>query len=195
MQTSKSIGKQTQTSAPKKGPSPLLWGLTFGIAFGFLLQKGGATKYDVIVGQLLLTDFTVLKIMLSAVLVGMIGIYAMKTLGWVELYPKEGSAGRNIIGGLIFGVGFAVLGYCPGTIAGAIGNGALDAVVGGLAGILMGSGLFAALYPRLSQGILKKGDFGDLTFPRLFKVNDWVVVIPAAMLIFIVLYWLEQAGW
>jgi len=86
----------------------------------------------------------------------------------------------NIIGGLIFGVGFAVLGYCPGTIAGAIGNGALDALVGGLAGILIGSGLFAALYPRLSRGILLKGDFGDLTFPRLFKVNDWVIVIPAA---------------
>jgi hypothetical protein len=194
MQTNKSRDQQMQTSVPKKDISPLLWGLAFGIVFGFLLQKGGATKYDVIVGQLLLTDFTVLKIMLSAVLIGMIGIYAMKTVGWVELYPKSGSAGKNIIGGLIFGVGFAVLGYCPGTIAGAIGNGALDALVGGLAGTLVGSGLFAALYPRLSQGILKKGDFGDLTFPRLFKVNDWVIVIPAATLIFIVLYWLERAG-
>jgi len=194
MQTSKSVDNKMKTSETKKNKSPLLWGLAFGILFGFLLQKGGATKYDVIVGQLLLTDFTVLKIMLSAVLIGMIGIYAMKALGWVELYPKSGSAGKNIIGGLIFGVGFAVLGYCPGTIAGAIGNGALDALFGGLAGILIGSGLFAALYPRLNQGILKKGDFGDLTFPRLFKVNDWVVVIPAATLIFIVLFWMERAG-
>ena len=185
---------QTSKSIPKKGISPLLWGLAFGIVFGFLLQKGGATKYDVIVGQLLLTDFTVLKIMLSAVLIGMIGIYAMKTLGWVELYPKSGSAGSNIIGGLIFGVGFAILGYCPGTIAGAIGNGALDALVGGLAGILIGSGLFAALYPRISQGILMKGEFGDLTLPRLFKVNDWVIVIPVAALMIIGLYWLENNG-
>ena len=185
---------QSEKSTPTKGVRPLIWGLAFGIAFGFLLQKGGATKYDVIVGQLLLTDFTVLKIMLSAVVVGMIGIYAMKGLGWVELYPKSGSAGKNIIGGLIFGVGFAVLGYCPGTISGAIGNGALDALVGGLAGILIGSGLFAALYPRVSQGILKKGYFGDLTFPRLFKANDWVIVIPAAALIFGVLYWIERAG-
>lgn len=194
MQTSGSMDERMQTSTPKKDISPLFWGLAFGIAFGFLLQKGGATKYDVIVGQLLFTDFTVLKIMLSAVLTGMIGIYAMKTLGWVELYPKAGSAGMNIIGGLIFGVGFAVLGYCPGTIAGAIGNGALDALVGGLAGIIIGSGLFAALYPRLSQGILMKGGFGDLTFPRLFKVNDWVIVIPFATLIFILLYWLERSG-
>lgn len=194
MQTSKSMDKRMQTSVPKKDISPLLWGLAFGIVFGFLLQKGGATKYDVIVGQLLLNDFTVLKIMLSAVLIGMIGIHAMKTLGWVELYPKSGSAGMNIIGGLIFGVGFAVLGYCPGTIAGAIGNGALDALVGGLVGILIGSGLFASLYPRLSQGILMKGDYGDVTFPRLFKVNEWVIVTLAATLIVIVLYWLERAG-
>lgn len=182
MQTSKAIGK-----------APLLWGLGFGIIFGFLLQKGGATKYDVIVGQLLLTDFTVVKIMLSAVLVGMIGVHAIKSMGWVELEPKPGSAGMNIIGGLIFGVGFAVLGYCPGTISGAVGDGALDALVGGLAGIIIGSGGFAALYPQLSEGILKKGDFGDLTFPRLFKVNDWVIVIPAAALILILLYLLEWA--
>lgn len=194
MQTSNSSDQQIQTTVPKKKISPLLWGLLFGIVFGFLLQKGGATKYDVIVGQLLLTDFTVLKIILSAILVGMLGIYAMKNLGWVELYPKSGSAGMNIIGGLIFGVGFAVLGYCPGTIAGAIGDGALDAAIGGLAGILIGAGLFAAFYPRLSQGILKKGDFGDMTFPRLFKVNDWVIVISFAALIFVVLYWFERAG-
>jgi len=70
--------------------SPLIWGLAFGVVFGFLLQKGGATKYDVIVGQLLLEDFTVLKIMLSAVVTGMLGIYLMKNLGWVQLYPKSG---------------------------------------------------------------------------------------------------------
>jgi uncharacterized protein len=178
----------------QKSWSPLAWGLVMGILFGFLLQKGGVTKYDVILGQLLLTDFTVVKIILTAILTGMIGIYGMKSLGWVELSVKSGSWGMNGIGGLIFGVGFALLGYCPGTIAGAIGNGALDALVGGLAGIWIGSGLFAALYPKLRSGILKKGDFGDLTLPKLFKVNDWVVVIPAAALITAVLFWIEMAG-
>jgi uncharacterized protein len=100
----------------------------------------------------------------------------------------------NIIGGLIFGVGFAVLGYCPGTIAGAIGNGYLDALVGGVAGILIGSGIFAALYPGLKTGILKKGYFGNVTLPQLFKVNDWVVVIPVAALISLLLLWMERAG-
>ena len=61
-------------------------------------------------------------------------------------------------------------------------------------GMLLGAGLFAALYPRLSEGILKKGEFGDLTLPRLFRVNDWVVVVPVAVLIFLLLYWLERAG-
>ena len=174
--------------------SQLIWGMIFGIVFGFLLQKGGATKYDVILGQLLLVDFTVLKIMLSAVVTGMIGIYLMKSLGWVSLYPKAGSLGKNVIGGLIFGVGFAVLGYCPGTIAGAIGNGYLDALVGGLIGIWIGSGLFAALYPRLNRIILDKGDFGEMTLPELFKVNDWVVVVPVSVMIVILLVWIESAG-
>ncbi len=178
----------------KKYKSPPIWGLFFGTMFGFLLQKGGATKYDVIIGQLLLSDFTVLKIMLSAVLTGMIGIYLMKTLGWVELYPKSGSMGSNIIGGLIFGIGFGVLGYCPGTIVGAIGNGYLDALVGGLAGILIGAGIFAAIYPRLKSSILKKGDFGNVTLPQLFKVNDWIVVVPVAVLIFLLLIRLERVG-
>lgn len=63
--------------------------------------------------------------MLSAVVTGMIGIYFMKSQGWIELSIKSGSVGMNVIGALIFGIGFAVLGYCAGTIAGAIGNGYL----------------------------------------------------------------------
>lgn len=187
--------KTKQAKAQKSHAwSPLAWGLILGILFGFLLQKGGVTNYDVILGQLLLTDFTVLKIMLTAVLVGMIGIFAMKSFGWVSLSIKPGSWGINGVGGLIFGLGFAILGYCPGTIAGAIGNGFLDALVGGLAGILIGTGLFAALYPKLRTGILAKGDFGDITIPKLLKVNDWVVVIPVAVLILTLLIWLETSG-
>ena len=174
-----------------KNKNQLIWGLVFGIIFGFLLQKGGVTKYDVIVGQLLLTDQTVLIIMLSAVLTGMIGLHSFKAYGLIKLVPKSGSIGQNVIGGLIFGVGFALLGYCPGTIAGAIGNGYLDAITAGLAGILIGAGLFAALYPRLRPKILKVGYFGDLTLPRLFKVGDWVVVIPVALLIFLLLLFLR----
>ncbi len=178
------------SKANNKKKNQLIWGLVFGIIFGFLLQKGGVTNYDVIVGQLLLTDHTVLIIMLSAVLTGMIGLHIFKAFGLVKLSPKSGSIGKNVIGGLIFGVGFALLGYCPGTIAGAIGNGYLDALTGGLIGIMIGAGFFAALYPLLKQGVLKMGHFGDLTLPRLFKVSDWIVVIPVATLILLLLLWL-----
>ena len=172
----------------------LFQGLLFGIVFGFLLQKGGVTRYDVIVGQLLLEDFTVVKIMLSAVLTGMIGVHVMKRLGWVRLNPKPGSWSQNVIGGLVFGAGFALLGYCPGTIAGAIGNGFLDALAGGLTGILLGSGIFAALYPRLKDGILKWGYYGDVTLPRLLKVGDWTVIVPLSALLMLTLVLLERAG-
>lgn len=169
----------------------LLWGLLFGIIFGFLLQKGGVTKYDVIINQLLLTDFTVLKVMLSAVVTGMIGLHIMQHLGWISLRPQSGSWGKNAIGGLIFGLGFALLGYCPGTVAGATGNGSLDAATAGLAGILLGSGIFATIYPGLKEGIIKKGSFGTITLPQLFKVNNWMIIIPLAVLIVIFLYLLH----
>lgn len=197
METKKQVsktGQDTKDTSEAEDRRPLFLGLGFGILFGFLLHKGGATKYDVIAGQLLLTDFTVLKIMLSAVVTGMIGIYFMKSLGWVKLSLKKGSAGKNVIGGLIFGMGFAILGYCPGTIAGAIGNGYLDAITGGLAGIVLGTWIFAVMYPRLKNGILKKGYFGDITIPQLLKVNDWAAVVPAAVLIMLTLVWFEKAG-
>lgn len=172
-----------------------LWlGLFAGVAFGFLLQKGGVTKYDVIVGQLLLEDHTVVRIMLSAVVVGAIGVHILKRLGLARLHPKPGSFGTSVMGGLIFGVGFAVLGYCPGTVAGAVGEGSMDALLGGVIGMLFGAGALAALYPRLSRGIMAVGDFGDVTLPRLLGVNDWVVVLPVSLLIVIVLWSLHGVG-
>jgi hypothetical protein len=107
---------------------------------------------------------------------------------------KTGSWGKNAIGGLIFGLGFALLGYCPGTIAGAVGNGYLDALTGGLAGIILGSGLLAAVYPVLKKGILNLGYFGDLTLPRLFRMNRWVVIILLAVVLVVLMYFIERAG-
>lgn len=174
--------------------SQLTIGFCLGILFGFLLQKGGVTRYDVILGQLLLRDFTVVKVMLTAVVVGKIGVHFLKGMGMAELRPKPGSLGSSVVGGLIFGVGFALLGYCPGTMIGAIGQGSLDALFGGLLGMLIGAGLFAEFYPRLEKGILRWGDFGDLTFPQLLKVNPWWLILPVALGIMGLLYWLETSG-
>jgi hypothetical protein len=177
----------------KKGIQ-LLLGLGMGIVFGFLLQKGGVTNYDVIIGQLLLDDFTVVKVMLAAVVTGMPGVYFLKTIGVAQLHPKPGSFGTSVIGGLIFGVGFGTLGYCPGTLAGAVGQGYLSALMGGVVGILMGAWLFAALYPKLEGSILHKGDFGQLTLPQLLRANSWALVIPATLLLVVLLWWMEKAG-
>ncbi|MFC1713351.1 YeeE/YedE thiosulfate transporter family protein [Candidatus Poribacteria bacterium] len=177
----------------KKGLQ-LILGLIIGILFGFLLQKGGATKYHIILGQLLLTDFTVVKIMLSAIITGMLGIHLLRSLGLVQLHPKPGSFGASVIGGLIFGVGFAVLGYCPGTIAGAVGQGSIDSLVGGVGGILFGSWIFIVAYPKLQRTTLNKGAFGELTLPKLLKVNPWVVVLPVVIVIAALLMLIEKAG-
>ncbi len=171
----------------------LIFGIVMGFFFGFLLQKGGVAKYDVIMGQLLLKDFTVIKIILSAIVVGMVGIYFMRGMGLVQLHPKSGSVGMTVVGGLIFGIGFALLGYCPGTISAAIGQGNMDALLGGLIGILIGSGIFAHLYPDL-EGILKKGWFGEITIPEYLNINPWVVIIPLCLLIVMFLYILESVG-
>jgi hypothetical protein len=151
-------------------------------------------KYDIIIGQLLLKDFTVVKIMLSAVLVGMIGVHAFGSVGLAKLHPKPGSIGGSVLGGLIFGVGFGILGYCPGTVAAAVGTGALDALFGGFIGILLGAWLFAVAYPKLQGTILNKINFGELTLPQLFRVKCWIVVIPVAILLVVLLLLIAKAG-
>ncbi|HBO43957.1 MAG TPA: YeeE/YedE family protein [Planctomycetaceae bacterium] len=181
------------TNLHSKNGLQLLLGLLLGIAFGFLLQKGGVTYYDVIINQLLLKDFTVVKIMLTAMVTGMIGVHVLVGLGLAQLHPKPGSLGMTIPGALIFGVGFGLLGYCPGTAVAAVGHGAADALLGGIVGMLLGAAAFAAVYPKLKP-TLAKGDFGDLTLPRLLNVNPWVVAIPVVIAVVGLLWWLEHAG-
>ena len=177
-----------------KNKIQLVIGLVIGIIFGFLLQKGGVTKYDVIIGQLLLTDFTVIKVMLTAMTVGMLGVHLLRSFGIAQLHPKPGSFGSTIIGGLIFGLGFGILGYCPGTMAGAVGQGSLDALFGGVIGMIIGAGLFAEFFPKLEKSILNRGDFGEMTWPRLIRVNPWLIIIPMAIGIIALLFWIEKSG-
>jgi len=180
-----------------RASKPLQFGLAlfFGFIFGFLLQKGGVCYYRVILGQLLLKDFTVIKVILSAVITGMIGIYAMRSMGWVTLHKKSGSLGTTIPGPLIFGIGFGLLGYCPGTSVGAAGHGALDALIGGIIGITIGAGLYAAVYPRLKKRVLGYGSFRDKTLIDCLKVtNPWTVVLPVVLLLVLFLCLIETAG-
>jgi hypothetical protein len=168
--------------------------LFLGVLFGFLLQKGGVTRYEVIIGQLVLVDFTVVKIMLSAVLTGMLGIQLLLHLGLVTLHPKQGSLGSSAIGGLIFGLGFGLLGYCPGTAAGAVGQGSLDALFGGVFGMILGTAFYSGIYPRIETTILRWGSFGDITLPEVLHAPRWKVVIAVAAIIATALSALSLAG-
>jgi hypothetical protein len=178
----------------KNRSAQVVLGLLFGICFGFLLQKGGVTNFSVIEGQLLLTDFTVLKLMLSAVIVGMAGFHLLKHFGHVRSHAAQGTLGSNVIGGLIFGIGFALLGYCPGTVAGAAGAGALDALFGGMVGMLIGAGIFAELYPKLKTSILNRWPFPAVTVPEFLHLNLWVVVVLTEAFMIGFLVFLEHFG-
>lgn len=171
----------------------LFYGLMIGVAFGFLLQKGGVTKYDVIIGQLRLIDFTVIQIIFTAIIVTMLGISFLYPRKILEVKTKAGSLKNSVIGGLIFGVGFGLLGYCPGTIAGAIGNGYLDALTGGLLGIIFGSALFAFLYPELKEkNILTEDKFSKVSYFDKVKGSPFKITIPFSLILIMVLFLLDK---
>jgi hypothetical protein len=150
----------------------LLTALGIGFAFGLLLQKGGATEYEIIVNQLLLRDFTVIKIILSAILTGMIGVYMLVYLRIADLSIKPCNLYPIVIGGLIFGAGFAILGYCPGTMAG------------------VGAGLYASRYTSLQERLDTK-NLGEITIPEILDIQPWIVVLFIGALIIVVLYFIE----
>jgi hypothetical protein len=156
--------------------STLLYGLITGILFGFLLQKGRVLRYDKQLGALRLLDMTIVKFMLSSILVGMVGIYFLKDLGLVKLSVKGTELGGNILGGLLFGLGWAFLGYCPGTAVGAVGEGRWDAIWG-VMGMLVGAAVFAEVFPILKATVLTWGEFGKLTLPGILGLNHWIVIV------------------
>lgn len=155
--------------------SQLAYGLITGIIFGFLLQKGRVVRYDMQIGALRLIDMTMVKFMFSAVLVSMVGVYLLKDLGLVRLLYKPTVLGESIVGGLVFGVGWAMLGYCPGTSLGALGEGRWDALWG-IMGMLAGAMLFAETYPALNSTFLSWGKMGSITLPQLLGINHWIVI-------------------
>jgi hypothetical protein len=175
--TVKTVKSPTANRTPLAAATPkLIAGAMFGLAFGFLLQKGGVGKYNVLIGQLLLQDWTVVKIMLTAIVVGMIGVSTLHHFAKVNLHIKPTRIGANIIGGLLFGVGFALMGYCPGTAAAALGQGSWDALFG-MAGLIAGSWMFAELSAWTKRTVERWGDFGKVLLPDLLSVPRGVFVV------------------
>jgi uncharacterized membrane protein YedE/YeeE len=181
----------SKTKEERIDAKQLILGFLFGIIFGFLLQKGGVAKYHVLLGVLLLEDFTVIKVMLSAIIVGMLGVLTLNGLGLVELHIKPTRYAANIIGGLLFGVGFALIGYCPGTGTAALGQGNFDAIAG-IFGLLAGSYLYAEASGKLTRTVESWGDQGNLTIPQILGVSTTKVVLVLAPMLILVLVALDQ---
>lgn len=167
----------------------ILQATLFGVIFGFLLQKGGVSKYHVLEGQLLLQDFTVAKVMLSAIVVGMVGIYVLHTFAHIKMHIKPTKIGANILGGLIFGAGFALAGYCPGTGAAAMGQGDLPAVIF-MVGLVLGSYVYAELSQFLKNTVETWGDWGKLVVPSILGIKTGAFVALFAVVLSGVLFML-----
>jgi uncharacterized membrane protein YedE/YeeE len=171
----------------------LLYGLITGIIFGFLLQKARVIRYDKQLGALRLIDMTIVKFMLSTILVAMVGTYLLKDLGLVKLSIKPTILGGVILGGLIFGIGWGFLGYCPGTSAGALGEGRYDAIWG-IIGMLVGAGVYAEAYPSMKKTVLTWGDLGKITFPQILGVNHWIIIAIVVIGGLLLFRWFEKKG-
>jgi len=158
-----------------------------------LLQKARVIRYDKQLGALRLMDMTIVKFMLSTILVAMVGTYILKDLGLVKLSIKPTLLGGVILGGLIFGVGWGLLGYCPGTSAGALGEGRWDAGWG-ILGMLAGAALYAEAYPGLKKTVLTWGNLGKITWPQVLGLNHWVVIPILLVGGFFLFRWFEKKG-
>lgn len=156
--------------------SVLMLGLVTGIAFGLAIYKVGASQYDKILGMLRLKNFAVLKFMLTTVIVAGIGIHVLFGVGMIGLTLKPVWIWAQLLGGIIFGVGFALLGYCPGTGIIAAAEGKKDAAYGILGG-LVGAGLFAHFWPTLSAFIIEPGNIGTVTLSAALGIPVWTSVV------------------
>ena len=168
-----------------------LIGLITGIIFGMIMQRSRVIRYDKQVELLLFKDFTVIKFMLSAIAVGMVGIYLLKDAGIAKLAIKPAILGGVIFGGLVFGAGWALVGYCPATSLAALGEGRVDAFWG-ILGMVLGAGIFSHIYPFFKKTFLVWGDMGKITIPQVLKMNHWPVIAMAVLLVFLLFVFLEK---
>jgi uncharacterized membrane protein YedE/YeeE len=148
-------------------------------------------RFEKQVGAMLLRDMTILKFMLSAILVGMVGIHLLSDLKIIALSHKALNLGAVGLGGVLFGVGWAVMGYCPGTAVGAVGEGRWHALFA-VAGMLAGAALYAELYPLCSTTVLVWKDLGKVSLPELLGVSPWLVIAISIPGVIALCAWFEK---
>jgi uncharacterized membrane protein YedE/YeeE len=152
----------------------LMLALAIGVAFGFTLERAGLGSAPKLAGQFYLADFTVVKVMFTAIVVAMTGAFWLGRLGLIDLgsiFVPETFLLPQVVGGAIFGAGFLIAGLCPGTscVSAASGRGDGLAVMSGMfAGILIAGLAFSSFYSATP--------FGTWTLPELLHVPYGVVV-------------------
>jgi len=171
----------------------LVAGIALGFLFGFSLERAGFGNARKLAAQFYGYDLTVFKVMFTAILVAMVGIYAMANFGWVDMsliWINPTFMWAQLVGGFLLGAGFIMSGLCPGTSVVSAASGRWDAVVT-LGGIFLGTLLFALFVdwvPAL-ESLYHAGDMGVSLLPDLLGVPPLVLtlaVVAVAAIAFIV---------
>lgn len=171
--------------------------LLLGVGFGFVLERAGFGSGCKLTAQFRLTDWSVFKVMFTAIVFTAVGLYVLERAGLVEasgIYVPIPYVWAIALGGALIGAGFAVGGYCPGTSAVGLMTGRIDAIVF-FVGLLIGTFLFAGFFPQLdaltTAGELTKGD----RLPELLGVSEWLVLVAmvaAAIGVYFLGGWFER---
>lgn len=161
----------------------LLFALVIGIFFGFFLERGGLGNATKLVGQFYLYDMTVFKMMFTAIITAMLGLFWLSYFGFLDLslvYLIPTYIVPQIIGGFIFGVGFVMGGLCPGTSCVALTTGRTDSIFL-ITGMAFGVFVFGESFP-LIKDFYYSSAMGNATFPGLLNVSYGTMVLAAAVL-------------
>jgi hypothetical protein len=167
-------------------------GLSMGFVFGWALEKSRVFEPGMIVGQMQLRNFIMLKVFLTAVATGLVVISALHGFGLSKFHIKELYMTAAIAGGLMLGAGIALSGACPGTAFAQAGAGYRDAwftILGGIAGAMA----FGYFEPQIKAQLLTDGA-GKLTFAGLTGLAFWQIALPAALAIVALLWIIERAS-
>ena len=167
--------------------------LLLGFAFGFVLQKGGLTRYHRVAGVFRFADLTVLEFLLSALVTGAAGILLFRAAGIAGPIPvTETYVLGNLVGGLLHGVGMALVGFCPGTVVAGAGEGRLDNLVFGIPGLFAGALAFGWAWPAFFPALARVGALGRVTLGELVHASPALLVLLFAELVALVFYAIER---
>lgn len=171
----------------------LITGFLIGCAFGAILYLGGATSYRRIMGTLLLKDMWIIKLMATAIGVGSLGVYLLDLGNLAHMSIKPAYVWGVALGGAIFGIGWALSGYCPGTCVVGTSEGKKDAMFT-LLGALVGAFLFSLVFPAIETTLIENANFGQITLESLIGINGIYLAIPfSAMLLFLAFFVLKDS--